>query len=214
MVTDSFISLACAGLIALLFGLTLTFAGYRFFMVLLPIWGFFFGLWLGAQTIQALFGQGFLSTVTSWAVGFIVALVFAALSYLFYFIAVAIIGGSVGYLVATGLLMALGMEFNWLVWLIGLVVGIALAVVTIVFNLQKWVVIIGTSLAGSAIVFGGFIVVFYPATQLLANPIKTFLSASPVLMILAIVVAICGIVYQVRVSRKYTLVEYNNWEQA
>jgi len=46
MVTDSFFALACAGLIAFLFGLALTFAGYRLFLILLPIWGFFFGLWL------------------------------------------------------------------------------------------------------------------------------------------------------------------------
>jgi len=39
--------------------------GYRFFIFLLPIWGFFFGFGLGAQAVQALFGDAFLSTVTS-----------------------------------------------------------------------------------------------------------------------------------------------------
>ena len=58
MVNDSFFTLACAGLIGILFGLALCFAGYRLFLVLLPIWGFFFGLALGAQTMQALLRRG------------------------------------------------------------------------------------------------------------------------------------------------------------
>jgi len=48
--------LFCATMIALLMGLVICFGGYRLFLVLLPIWGFFFGFALGAQTIQALFG--------------------------------------------------------------------------------------------------------------------------------------------------------------
>ena len=35
--------LLCMGLIGLLFGLAVVFGGYRLFIVLLPIWGFFFG---------------------------------------------------------------------------------------------------------------------------------------------------------------------------
>ena len=91
MTTDSFFAVAVAAVIALFFGAVVAFAGYRFFLVLLPIWGFFFGFGLGAQTIQALFGEGFLSTITSWAVGFGVAVVFAGLSYLFYFIGVGLL---------------------------------------------------------------------------------------------------------------------------
>src|SRR5512136_2522786 len=115
MTTDSFFALMCGGLIGLLFGLVMAFAGYRLFLILLPIWGFFFGFGLGAQTIQALFGDAFLATVTSWVVGFIVAAVFAILAYLFYIVAVAIIAGSLGYAAAVGLLTALGLQFGLLV---------------------------------------------------------------------------------------------------
>ena len=62
MSTDSFFALAVTAVIALFFGSVLAFAGYRFFLVLLPIFGFLFGFGLGAQTIQAIFGEGFLST--------------------------------------------------------------------------------------------------------------------------------------------------------
>src|SRR6478609_11494068 len=80
MATDSFLSLACTGMIGLLFGSILAFSGYRFFIFLLPIWGFFWGFGLGAQSIQALFGNGFLSDITSWVVGFFVGLLFAVLA--------------------------------------------------------------------------------------------------------------------------------------
>ena len=89
--------LLCVTLIALLFGTAVCFGGYRLFLFLLPIWGFFVGFAIGAQSVQMLFGQDFLATVTSWVVGFIVALLFAVLSYLFYAVAVAVIAGSLGY---------------------------------------------------------------------------------------------------------------------
>ncbi len=62
----------CATMIALLFGLLLVFGGYRLFLLLLPIWGFFFGFGLGAQTMTWLLGEAFLGTVTGWIVGFFV----------------------------------------------------------------------------------------------------------------------------------------------
>jgi hypothetical protein len=206
------LELMCAALIAFLFGLLLCFAGYKFFLVLLPIWGFFFGLWLGAQTMQALFGVGPFATVTSWVVGFVVGAVFAVLSYLFYIAAVAIIAGSLGYFASVGLLQAIGLNMGFLVWLIGIVAAVALAFVTLRFNLQKWVIIIATSLLGSAVIFGGFFVLFNPWTNLLENPIRAFLSANPFLMILALVLAVFGIVVQYQSNRNFTVDSYNHWE--
>ena len=187
MGTDSFLALACAGLIGILFGLTVCFAGYRLFLVLLPIWGFIFGLAFGAQTMQALFGVGFLSTVTSWVVGFIVGGVFAVLSYLFYMVAVAMIAGSLGYSIGVGLLLAIGMQMNFLVWLIGIVVAVILVVVTFRFNLAKWVIIIATGIIGAEVIIGSIVLMFYPSADMLANPVKAVMNASPLVAILGIV---------------------------
>ena len=44
-------------LFAVLLGLAFCFAGYRFFLVMLPIWGFFGGFWIGAYAISVLAGQ-------------------------------------------------------------------------------------------------------------------------------------------------------------
>ena len=90
-------------------GLVVAFGGYRLFLVLLPIWGFFAGFFLGAQTISFLFSDGFLATITGWVVGFFVGLLFAVLSYLFYFIAVGIVSFSLGYGATVGILGWIGL---------------------------------------------------------------------------------------------------------
>ena len=209
MVNESFFTFACAGLIGLAFGTALAFAGYRLFIFLLPVWGFFFGLALGAQSIQALFGDAFLATVTSWVVGFIVALIFAVLAYAFYLFAVAIIAGSLGYAVAVGLLTAIGLQMGFLVWLIGIVAAVALAIITIVFNIQKWVIIAATAILGSATVFGTILLMFNPVAQVLANPVRTMLSTSPLMTILFLVVAGLGFYFQFASTKAVTVVEYN-----
>lgn len=211
MGTDSFLALACAGLIGILFGLAVSFAGYRLFLVLLPIWGFFFGLVFGAQTMQALFGVGFLATVTSWIVGFVVGAVFAVLSYLFYFVAVALLAGSLGYAVAVGLLEAIGLNMGFLVWLIGIVAAVALVLVTLRFNLAKWVIIIATGILGAGIIVGSIVGMFFPASQFLQNPVQMVFKASPFTAILAIVVAVLGILAQIRQSRYFQLEQYDRW---
>lgn len=212
MVNESFFTFACAGIIGMLFGTALTFAGYRLFIFLLPIWGFFFGLGLGAQSVQVLFGDGFLATVTSWVVGFVVALVFALLSYAFYAFAVAIIGGSLGYAVAVGLLTWIGLDMGLIVWLVGLVAGVIMAIVTIALNLQKWVVIAATSVLGAATIFGTILLMFNPASQVMESPVKTMLSTSPLIAILFLVVAGLGIYMQYVSTRTVTIVEYNRME--
>ena len=128
MATDSFFALACAGLIGILFGLDRLLRRLSLLPHLAADLGLLLRLRFGTQTMQALFNQGSFATVTSWVVGFVVALVFAVLAYLFYIAAVALIAGSLGYSVAVGLLMAIGMNMNFIVWLIGIVAGIALAV--------------------------------------------------------------------------------------
>lgn len=213
MITDSFFTLACAGLIGLFFGTFLVFAGYKFFMFLLPVWGFFFGLALGAQSVQILLGDGFLATTTSWVVGFIVGALFAVLSYLFYAFAVAIIAGSLGYALSVGLLTWIGMDLKFLLWLIGLVVALVFVFVTLRFNLQKWVIIAATSVLGSAVIFGTILLMFNPAARLLENPVKFLLDTSPFLLILFILVAGLGIFVQFSTTRSFVVAEYNRIDE-
>src|SRR3990172_2779330 len=152
--------LLCAGLIALGFGLVVFLNGCKLFLILLPIWGFLAGFVFGAQTIEALLGIGFLATVTSWVVGFVVGAVFAVLSYLFWIAAVAIFSGMIGYAIGTGLLGLIGLESGLIPWLVGVAAGVALAIAVVMLNLQKWVIILGSAVIGAGVIIGTFLVLF------------------------------------------------------
>jgi hypothetical protein len=212
MTTDSFFAVMCGATIALLFGLMVCFAGYRLFLVLLPIWGFFFGFGLGAQSIQALFGDAFLATVTSWIVGFIVAVVFAALAYLFYIFAVALISFSLGYSATVGVLMAIGAPLwgGFIGWLIAVVVGVILALVVLRFNIQKIIIELATGFLGAGAIVGVFVLLFGgPITQVMVNPVKVALQLSPFWLIVFIVLGIAGFVLQYMHNRAWELQTYN-----
>jgi predicted flap endonuclease-1-like 5' DNA nuclease len=207
MSTDTFFTLACSAFIASLFGLMLTFAGYKLFRVLLPIWGFFFGLWLGAQSIQVIFNEGFLTTITSWVVGLIVGIIFAVLAFRFYLFGVAIIAASLGYFAAVGLWLWIGFPYGFLMWLIAIIVAIALAVVTLIFNFQKWVIIIATAILGASLSVGVIAALFKPLSLLLENPVRVILQTSPLLLILFLLLAILGIIVQSRTTRSVMVSE-------
>jgi hypothetical protein len=212
MTTDSFFAVMCGGMIALLFGMILCFAGYRLFLILLPIWGFFFGFALGAQSIQALFGEAFLATITSWVVGFIVAVVFAVLAYLFYIFAVALISFSLGYSATIGLLTAIGLPLagGFIAWIIAVVVGVALALVVLRFNIQKVVIELATAFLGAGEIVGVFVILFGgPAAQIMENPVKYVLSSSPFWLIVFLVLGVAGFVLQYMHNRAWEVQTYN-----
>jgi hypothetical protein len=202
----------CATLIALFLGLIVTFAGYRLFLMLLPFWGFFFGFALGAQSLQLLFGVGFLSTVTSWVVGFFVGAIFAILSYLFYAFAVAIIAGSLGYALGAGFMGLIGVDWNWLVWLIGFIVAVVVIIVTFWFNLQKYAIIVATALGGAAVIVGTLMFGYTGMTlaKFVDNPIRVALNDSPLWTIIFFVLLILGIVGQIYSTRSYEIEAYEN----
>lgn len=207
--------LLCMTLIGLLFGVAVVFGGYRLFLVLLPIWGFFFGFVLGAQTIQIIFSQGFLATITGWVVGFIVGAIFAVLSYLFYLFAVALLSASAGYGLAVGLLTAIGLNYGFIVWLIGVVAGIALAFVVIIFNLQKYAVIIITALGGTAAIIFTLLAAFggLSLADLIGNPVMTAINDSFWWLLFALVVAVAGIVVQIQANRAFEVDTYNRFAE-
>jgi predicted flap endonuclease-1-like 5' DNA nuclease len=202
MSTDLFFNLVCGGLIASLFGLALVFAGYKFFRILLPIWGFFFGLWLGAQSIQVLFNQGFLATVTGWTVGFILGLIFAALSYPFYMFAVGIISASLGYFVVVGIWLWLRLPIGFVMWFVAILVASAFVVLTFLLKLQKWVIVVATSILGAGVMVGIITTLFNPRALFLENPVQVMLKTSPLLLILFLLLVIFGIIVQARSPRK------------
>jgi hypothetical protein len=111
------------GVLVLLVGATFCFVGYRFFRILIAVWGFFAGFNLCAAAMTALFGQNFLGTTTTWILGLVVGLVFAVLILVLNLPkAFTALGGAVA--VLAGILIMLGQ-----VHVVGLQYGVAVALV-------------------------------------------------------------------------------------
>jgi hypothetical protein len=203
--------LLCAVLIALLIGVAMVFNGYRWFLILLPLFGFVFGFGLGAQTMQAIFNQTMFATVASWVVGLIVGVVFAVLSYFFYLIGVALFAGAIGYGVALAILQAIGLSLNFVTWLIGIVAAVALAFVVLKFNVQKYVIIIGTSIAGAGVIIASTIYAFSPTLQkaliaeYTAGSVKLAISQSFWWWLVFILLVGAGIYTQIVTTRSFVL---------
>jgi Domain of unknown function (DUF4203) len=204
-----------AGSVVLFLGTLVALFGYRLFLVLLPIYGFFFGLSFGAHSLQALFGDGFLATTTSWIVGFFVGLLFAALSYLFWYFAVALAAGSLGYGLVAGLFSLTGADLDVLVWILGVLVGLVFAVGAIALNLQKVVVIVATALFGAWAVVGTFLFLFTDETpeRLAEDGMKLILDDHPGWFVILAIVAAVGIVFQWVTNRRFEIDRYNRWEE-
>jgi hypothetical protein len=199
----------------LFLGSLIAFAGYRLFLILLPIYGFFFGLSFGAHSVQALFGDGFLSTTTSWVVGFFVGLAFALLSYLFWVFGVALIAGSLGYALVAGFFGLFDADLTVLVWIVGVAVGIVFAFGAIVLNLQKVVVIVATALLGAWSVIGTFLFLFTSATpeRIADDGVQIVLDNHPVWFLIYALVAVIGMAFQFQANRGYEVEQYNRWKE-
>jgi hypothetical protein len=141
-------------------GALFCFGGWRFFLLLLPLWGLLVGFNVGTDATTAIFGDGTFATITSWVVGFVLALVFAALAYLWWYFAIALLGASVGYALGTAAWGLIGNEYGLIAFVIGLVVAAVFAVGIILFNVPRLLVIVLTGLGGSlAVIAGWFILI-------------------------------------------------------
>jgi hypothetical protein len=186
-------------------GLVLLLWGYRAFLAMLPIFGFFAGLWLGAHAISVLFGTGFLADVTGLVTGLVVGVILALLSYLFYALGVVVVAAAIGYGLGAGLMQAIGLSAWWLVIPVGILVGVLVVILTLGFNLQKYVVIALTAIAGANALVLSALVLFGRVTpgeiQRMGDAIQPVIQDSWFWGLAWIILAIAGVVYQIMTNR-------------
>jgi hypothetical protein len=196
------------GLLALAIGLAFCFYGFRLFLILLPIWGFFAGFLIGAELTTTLLGgadadAGFLATVTGWVIGFILGLVFAVLSYLYYWVAVILLGGALGYQLTYGVLEWLNISADGLIaFILALIVGAVFAVGFFILQMPAVLVIVATAISGAGAAVAGVIVGlgFVPLAELDGGIFGVYEAhdLGVIWLIVGIALAIAGAVYQAR----------------
>jgi len=187
------------GIVAIVIGLAWAFYGFKAFVILLPIWAFLVGFAAGASWIQELFGDGFLATTTSWVGGLVIGIVLALLSYFWYYAAVVIVGGAVGYTLVAGFLGSLGFD-GILAFALGLVAAAVVALVTIVLAVPAWLVVVLSAIGGAvAAVNGALILLGRIQLEDIDSGLGEGLLKDPLIAVVGvIVVAAAGIWYQMR----------------
>jgi hypothetical protein len=105
----------------------------------------------------------------------------------------------------------IGLDGGFLVWLIAVVAGIALALVVYFFNLQKYAIIVATAVGGTGVIIYTLLAMFDStlAVKLLNNPVKLAVENSFWWLLFFLVVAGLGIVVQIMANRSYEIEEYN-----
>ena len=191
------------GLLALAIGLAFAFYGFKLFLVLLPIWGFFAGFLLGANGIAYLFGETFLATATGWVVGFLLGLLFAVLSYLFYWVAVILLGGALGYQLTLGILQWINADFDGIVaFTLALIVGGIFAVGFLMLHMPAVLVIVTSAIVGAGAAVAGVIIglglVPYQEIEGGIWGVHETHDLGAIWLIAAIVLAFAGGIYQAR----------------
>ena len=146
------------GLLAIGIGLAWAFYGLKLFTILLPIWAFFFGLVAGAEWGIDVFGNGFFATTLSWGIGIIFGIVLAAISFFWYYAAIVILGGAVGYMLGIGFFEYLGLGDGVIVVIIGLILGAIFAVGTFLLGVPVLLVMVFSAFSGAAAVVNGVLI--------------------------------------------------------
>jgi hypothetical protein len=189
------------GLVALVIGAAFTFYGFRFFLILLPLWGFVIGFAAGAQLLALLFGEGFLATISGWIVGFVFGIGFALISYLWYWAAIVLLAGGVGYEIGLGL-MALVNITGWLAVVIGLILAVIFVVGAIALHVPRLMIVVFTAIGGAAILTGGILMVIgtIQPGQLDSGIVGAILYRNWLWGLVFVVLAVVGAFYQLRMQ--------------
>jgi hypothetical protein len=197
------------GIVALGLGAAVCFLGLRLWFIMLPFWGFFAGFFVGAAAITGIFGDGFLSTVTGWVVGFIVGLVFAVLSYLIWYVGVIIGAGSVGALLGSGLMGAFNVDSDWVVFIVSAIGAVLLVILAFILALPIYFVVVETAILGATAAVAGVMLIFdqIDHDELEWGSAWAMIQESWFWVLVWIVVAAAGLIYQLRLTESVTLPE-------
>ena len=188
------------GILAILAGGAMLFAGQFVLRLVLPIWGFFAGFAFGAGLFAGLADERFLGTVLGWVSGFVFALIFAVLAYFSYAVAVVLAMAAFGYVIGAGTVVALGIDWNWVAVLVGVAVGAALGLVAVLGNMPMIVLAVASSLAGAVTVVAGLMLLVgsLNSADFTDGDVSRAADAGWGWYLLLVVLALVGIVAQTR----------------
>jgi hypothetical protein len=201
------------GVLSIAIGLLFCFQGFVAARLLMTIWGFFIGLMFGAGLVALFADGGFLGDVFGWIVGIAFGLLFGWLAYAYWAIAVIITIGSFGFTLTGAFLTWLGVDWNWLAIIAGLVVAFFLAYWSATAAIPASILMVITSLSGAgAVVWGLFLIFDRVSLDSLDSSASANATDGEFWWLLAYLgIAIFGMVYQGAFTGRGRRKAYDSW---
>lgn len=188
------------GMLAIAVGGLFCFRGYLTMRLVIPVWGAFSGFLLGAGLVDRWTDDGFLANVTGWLVGLAVAVAFGLFAYLYYEVSVVLAMAAVGFVLGASVMVALDVRWSWVIVLVGMLTGIALAVLAVVGGLPMLLLTVLTAMAGAATIVAGIMLITgaLTADDLGSQDVISRIDDSAGWWVLYAGLALAGVVLQVR----------------
>jgi hypothetical protein len=188
------------GIFAVIAGGAMLFSGQFVLRFVLPIWGFFAGFTFGAAIFAGLAQERLLGTVLGWVTGLVLGVVFAVLAYLYYAVAVILAMSAFGFAIGSGLVVALGIDWNWVVVLGGVAAGAVIGLASVLANVPMIVLAVVSSVAGAVSMVAGLMLVVgsLSAADLTPSAVTDAVQDSWGWYLLLVALAVGGIVSQTR----------------
>ncbi len=192
----------------LIIGVAFCFGGYKWFMILLPVWAFLVGFIIGAAAASGVYGQSILSLFVIVVSGFITGLSLAVIAYMFFNLSIILLGASLGFTLGSGLACYMGFKPGGFILITaGVIVAVIVGFLAFRLNLPKYIIIALTALIGSEALLSGalLLVDFISLKDMELGLLGPILSYSAVWSIIWLVLAMIGAAVQLHMARLYEL---------
>lgn len=191
-------------------GALLLFAGYRFARVLLALWGLIGGFMAGAAIFTDFSGDAFIATTLGIITGIVVGILFAALAYLYYGVAVVLLTAGIGYAIGSSFITIFGIDPGVLSTTVGVIAGAIFGIAAVLLRVPKALLIVLTSFAGAVTAIGGLLVLFnqVPLSFYDFSAARVVIADSWLWSLAALALTVIGIIAQSMMDKEYQMDEW------
>ncbi len=199
--------------LAVIAGLVLCFGGQIVLRLALVVWGAVAGFAFGSGLVAALGDDRLLGSALGWVLGLVFGLVLGLLTNALFAFGVMLAMASFGFTLGSAAVLALGVDWSWVAVLTGVVLGLALGLVSVIADLPSLVLIVLSSVSGAVVLVAG-VMLFTGAIDSADFTRSDFVAQVKDdwwYYALFVVVALSGVVTQVRATVSSRLRVHGAW---